>query len=180
MWHGPCPNFTKGKIICKLCKTEVEIDQWFDHLVNAPYHGLHTNQHHLILNLYYYGQLNPKESYKEVPRVNPKGRFLLRLSNFYRKLSEFILLGSPDHPVGEMNLFQKFIFELSSLEIQLRKCGNKLHCTFSGLRLEQFLCLQWWISDFIPKKVKFSNFEKFCLSWDSAWEKSLVLKIWAA
>ena len=119
-------NFMKGKILCKLCKTELEIDQWFDHLVNAPYHGLHTNQHHLILNLYYYGQLNAKESYKEVPRVNPKSRFLLRLSNFYRKLSEFILLGSPDHPVGEMNLFQNFIFQLSSLEIQLRKCRYKL------------------------------------------------------
>ena len=82
-----------------------------------------TNQHHLLLNLYYYAQLKPKPSYKEVPRVNPKSRFLLRLSNFYRTVSEFILLGSPDHPIGEMNLFENFISELNLLAVQLRKRG---------------------------------------------------------
>ena len=115
-------NFIKGKIKCKLCGAEIEIDQWFKHLVNAPYQGMQANEHHLILNLYYYTDFKVKAIYQDdVPRTNPKSRFLLRLSNFYRKLSEFILLGTPDHPIGEMNLFQNFVSDLSLLEIQLRK-----------------------------------------------------------
>ena len=115
-------NFIKGKIKCKLCGAEIEIDQWFNHLVNAPYQGMQANEHHLILNLYYYTDFKVKAIYQDdVPRTNPKSRFLLRLSNFYRKLSEFILLGTPDHPIGEMNLFQNFVSDLSLLEVQLRK-----------------------------------------------------------
>lgn len=104
-----------------MCGAEIEIDQWFNHLVNAPYQGMQVNEHHLILNLYYYTSIQPKGIYKVVPRTNPKSRYLLRLSNFYRKLSEFILLGTPDHPIGEMNLFQNFISDLSLVEVQLRK-----------------------------------------------------------
>ena len=89
--------------------------------MNAPYQGMQVNEHNLILNLYYYTSIQPKGIYKDVPRTNPKSRYLLRLSNFYRKLSEFILLGTPDHPIGEMNLFQNFISDLSLLEVQLRK-----------------------------------------------------------